>query len=160
LYRLVKKHGVRKIFELGIEDLERTWRLLRVSGRYAAGGSVKYAALDEFESRREGTDRLALIDAHRGLQSTTATVRLVPGPPAVTLAAVANSHLGTDLVLISSRLDDSELSSAWTWMPRMLHERSVVIRTTLAGNGRIEHRQLPLAEVSRLAEEATRRAAA
>lgn len=160
LYRLVKRHRVGKIIELGIEDLERTWRMLAVAARYGACDMVKYAALDSFEARGSGVPRLSLIEAYRTLQATAATVRLLPGCPTETLSGVANSHMDTDLVLIASWITDQQLTSAWTWMPRMLHEQSVVVRTVAGGDSTREQRLLTPEEVSRLAESATPRAAA
>jgi hypothetical protein len=150
LYRLVKQHQVTRIFELGIEDLQRTWRLLRVAARYGNGSTVKYAALDQFDARDGGARPLSLIQAHRGLQSTAATVRLLPGTPTETLAGVANAHLGTDLLLVASWLDDQQMASAWAWMPRMLHEKSLVVRTVAHDQGD-RHRMLTPSDVSRLA---------
>lgn len=154
LYRLVKQRRVNRVFELGIEDLQRTWRLLRVAARYGNGSTTKYAALDQFDARESGTPSLSLIEAHRGLQTTAATVRLLPGTPTESLAGVANAHLGTDLLIIASWFDDQQLASAWTWMPRMLHENSLVVRTVARDKG-TSHQTLTPSDVSRLAATTT-----
>ena len=160
LYRLAKRRRVGRIFELGITDLARTTRLLRVAARYASGKTVKYAALDRFDARAGKIPKLSLIDAHRTLQATSSTVRLVPGNPTETLASTANAHMGTDLILVAPWFSDAELVTAWPWMPRMLHARSKVIRYlgTTAGDGEVQ--MLAKRDVARLAKSTGARLAA
>jgi hypothetical protein len=138
LYRLIKRHRVRRIVEVGVSDLLVASSLIEVAQRFAGDQKVTYSGLDWFDARSPKTPRLTLKDAHRALHATGATVRLVPGAPAASLAAVANSHQNTDLILISAALTADELQSAWFYVPRMLHNQSVVLR----------ERMLPTADVS------------
>jgi hypothetical protein len=48
--------------------------------------------------------------------------------PGRSLAAAANAHQNTDLIVISSIVPDVELQAAWFYVPRMLHKGSVVLR--------------------------------
>ena len=158
LYRLVKKHGVAKLFELGVADLARTTRLIRVAERYADGATVKYAALDMFDARDADDQPLPLIDAHRTLQATAATARLLPGDPTALLSNVANADAGTDLLLVAPWLTDDDLAPVWPWLPRMLHSQSVVLRESIADDGMSRFATISLDEIDQRA--ATHRRAA
>lgn len=128
LYRLVKRQQFCRIVEIGISDLQRSVSLVEVAQRYANGKTVLFTGIDWFESRAQELPPLTLKEAYRPLHATGAKVRLAPGAPGKSLAAAANAHQNTDLILISASVPDSELSSAWFYMPRMLHGRSEVIR--------------------------------
>jgi hypothetical protein len=128
LYRLVKQQQIRRIFEVGISDVARSEALIAVAQRYANGEAVCHTGLDWFEARPESAARLTLKDAYRLLRPTGANIRLVPGEPARSIAAVANAHQNTDLVLISSDVADDSLLASWFFVPRMLHQRSVILR--------------------------------
>ena len=120
LYRLVKVHKVCRIVEVGIYSLERTAAMIAVAQRYAGTEQVAYTGLDWFDARNEDLPKLTLKQAHRELQSTGATVRLVPGDPARSVAAIANAHQHTGLLLLSSPVPDSMLAPAWFYFPRMI----------------------------------------
>ncbi len=128
LYRLVKRHRVRRIVEVGLSDVRVASSLIEVAQRVAGDQKVTYSGLDWFDARPPEMSRLTLKDAHRALHATGASVRLVPGAPAASLSAVANAHQNTDLILISSEVTADDLQSAWFYVPRMLHQRSVVLR--------------------------------
>jgi hypothetical protein len=116
------------MFEVGISDIARSVALIEVAQRQANGKSVRYTGLDWFDARPQHAASLTLKEAYRQLQATEASVRLVPGCPAGSLAAVANAHQRTDLILISASVPDEELQAAWFFVPRMLHQRSVILR--------------------------------
>jgi hypothetical protein len=128
LFRLVKVHKVCRIVEVGIYSLERTTAMIAVAQRFAGGVPIAYTGLDWFDAREAELPKLTLKEAHRTLQATGATVRLVPGEPARSVASIANSHQHTGLLLLSSPVTDSSLAPAWFYFPRMVDAESVVLR--------------------------------
>jgi len=128
LYRLVKVHKICRIVEIGIYSVERTAAMIAVAQRYAGTEQVAYTGLDWFDARSEDLPRLTLKQAHRELQATGATVRLVPGEPARSVAAIANAHQHTGLLLLSSQVPDCLLAPAWFYFPRMIDASSVALR--------------------------------
>jgi len=160
LYRLVKRHKVCRIVEVGIGRIERSARLVEVAQRYARGQAVAYTGLDWFDARPKEMAALSLKKAHCGLQATGAQVRLVPGPPARSLAAVANAHRGTGLLLISAAVTDDDLAAAWFYVPRMLTAHSAVLRESLNAEGQWSFAQLSLDRIAeRVNQTGSRRAA-
>lgn len=152
LYRLVKRRGVRRVVELGIDVPKRTAQMLSLAADHAADGEVQYAGFDRFEERPAGVEPLALIEAHRALAGVAARVRLTPGEPAAAAAGAANSLADTDLVLISPRLTDADLARLWPYAPRMCHPGTVVLRGV--GETGESWDQLPLDAVAALSEAA------
>jgi len=128
LYRLVKRQRMCRIVEVGISDLKRSVSLVEVAQRFAGDKKIVFTGIDWFEARDTDLEPLALKEAYRVLRATGATVRLGPGAPAAALAAAANAHQNTDLILISASIDDHALESAWFYVPRMLYAKSVVLR--------------------------------
>jgi hypothetical protein len=160
LYRLVKRHKVCRIVEVGIGRIERSALLVEVAQRYARGQAVAYTGLDWFESRSKEMPALSLKEAHRRLQTTGASARLVPGPPARSLAAVANAHRGTGLLLISAAVADDDLATSWFYVPRMLTPQSVVLREARDAAGQPAFTRLSLDRIAQLVNQTgTRRAA-
>jgi hypothetical protein len=162
LYRLIRKHRLRKIVELGVGQGKRAVRMIRVAQLFAAPAAVRYLGIDLFELRGPGCPAgLSLKQSHRLLRATGAKVQLAPGDPRTALERVANSLTGTDLVVISADQEAESLSRAWFYVPRMLHERSLVLVEEPSSNGtpgrlRIVARQ----EVEALAARHVRRRAA
>jgi hypothetical protein len=128
LYRLVRRHSVARIVEIGISDVARSAALVEVAQRYANERKVFHTALDEFEARAHDQSPLSLKEAYRVLHATGASVRLVPGPPGRSLASTANAHQNTDLILISAEVADEDLQGGWFYLPRMLHHNTVILR--------------------------------
>ena len=128
LYRLVKVHKIGRIVEVGIDSIERTAAVIAVAQRYAGAEQVEYTGLDWFDARSEDLPRLTLKQAHRELQATGATVRLVPGEPARSVGAIANAHQHTGLILLASLVPESALAPAWFYFPRMVDAGTVVLR--------------------------------
>lgn len=148
LYRLVKSQRVSRIVEVGISNIARTTRLIEVAQRYAADHKVSYAGLDWFDTRPAELPPLSLKQAHRILHATGGQVRLVPGPPGHSLAAVANSHQNTDVLLISQAVADGELERAWFYVPRMLRDQSVVLREVRHAEGQATFARLSASELA------------
>jgi hypothetical protein len=135
LYRLVKRQQICRIVEIGISDLARSVSLVEVAQRYATGKTVLFTGIDLFEARTGEMPPLSLKEAYRALHATGAKVRLAPGAAGASIAAAANAHQNTDLILIAASVADSDLESAWFYLPRMLHARSEVIRETRGADG-------------------------
>jgi hypothetical protein len=148
LYRLVKRHQVRRIVEIGVSDLTRSISLLEVAQRFAGDQKVTHSGLDWFDARPKHMPPLTLKESYRELHGTGASVRLVPGSPAASLAAVANSHQNSDLILISAAVSSDELQAAWFYVPRMLHPKSVILREQLSSSGELSYEWLSLSQIA------------
>lgn len=148
LYRLVKRQQFCRIVEIGISDLARSVALVEVAQRYAAGKAVLFTGVDLFEARAAEMTPLSLKEAYRALHATGAKVRLAPGAPGSSLAAAANAHQNTDLILISANVPDSALESAWFYVPRMLHARSEVLRETRGQDGEPTFARIAASEIA------------
>jgi hypothetical protein len=160
LYRLVKLHGICRIVELGISNVDRAAMLIGVGQRYASDGKVAYTGLDWFDARSEDLPALTLKQTHCDLQATGAQVRLVPGEPARALRGIANSHSHTGLLLISAAVSDSTLESAWFYVPRMLDGRSIILRERFNDAGESVFEMVSMQRLAELVERASGRQAA
>lgn len=157
LYRQAKKSRILNIVELGLGSLETATRLVRLCQSVSGGEPVSYTALDWFEERPSRLPALSLIEAHRSLKATAADVRLMPGGPTAGLPAIANSLMGTDLLLISA---DAYLSSgdvSWNYAPRMCTPETTILHQP-GGQGQ-PWKPLQLADIERLAVSSQSRAA-
>ena len=135
LYRVLRGRRAVRIVELGIGSLQRAVRMIELAQGYADGGPIHYTGMDLFEDRPSGREPLSLVEAHRTLKPTRAQIRLVPGKEGQSVARTANLLLGTDLLLISADTTDPILDAAWFYIPRMLHDGSLVLREQSDGNG-------------------------
>jgi hypothetical protein len=160
LYRLVKLHGICRIVELGIGNVERTTNLIDVAQRFTEDAKVAYTGLDWFDSRSCDLPALTLKQTHCQLQATGAQVRLVPGDPGRSLRGAANSHPHTGLLLISAAVSDISLESAWFYVPRMLDGRSIVLRERLSEVGEPSFELVSMQRLAELVERASSRQAA
>jgi hypothetical protein len=157
LYRLIKRHKVCRIVEIGMGDVNRAAKLIRVAQRYANDGKVFYTGVDWFDARTDDMPELTLKQAHRYLQTTGAQVRLVPGDPGRSVASVANAHQHTGLLIISPAVTDSMLAPAWFYVPRMLDQASVVLRERTSEAGELSFDVLTTARIVELARPASGR---
>jgi hypothetical protein len=154
---LVKRQQVCRIVEIGISDVARSIALVEVAQRYAEGQKVAYTGIDWFDARTRPLAPLTLKDAYRQLRPTEANVRLVPGEPGRAMAAVANAHQNTDLILISPAVADSDLAAGWFFVPRMLHEQTILLREEQDSEGQPLFKPLAHAQVSAWAGQDVRR---
>jgi len=160
LYRAIRRTGARRILEIGIGDLSRTLRMIDLAQRFSSGESVRYAAIDLFETRGPSDgQKLSLKQAHRMLKPTGAQVQLIPGDPAQALARAANSLPNVDLLLISAGQTDAAMAGAWFYFPRMLHDASAVYRETSEDGGATALAQLAVGDIQLQAGGPRRRAA-
>jgi len=162
LYRLIRRHKIHRIVELGIGAGVRATRLIQAAQGASPGATIRYTGIDLFEARPDKTaPGLPLKEAYRRLKSTGVQPQLVPGDPFSALARVANGLQGTELVLISADQDPATLSQAWFYFPRLLTPKSLIFSEAVeTGTGRRTLKQLTRLEVERLASSGERRRAA
>ncbi len=135
--------------------------MIEVAAALSPIEQIHFSGLDLFESRLSvDGPGVTLKMAHRLLSGTGARIQLVPGDPFSGLAQSANILGQVDLVVISPRLDPRSLAKAWFYLPRLLHQRSLVFQETLLPGGRTSLRLVPGDEIRRLAAEAAPRRAA
>jgi hypothetical protein len=121
-------------------DARRATRMLSVAMRYRPQDRVSYAGIDLFEARPADVPGLKLKDAHRQLIRTGVQLRLVPGDPLAALSRSANSLTDTDLLVISAGHDPAVLEPAWFYIPRMLHDASLVFLEEQSGSESVYYR--------------------
>ncbi len=137
IYKLIKQNSFRSIIEFGLEDGNRCISMLKVAQKYAGSMSIRYTGVDSFDARSETQSNLPLIQIHRKLQEIEAKTQLVPGNIASSIPRIANSHVRTDMIVISAGFDPAALENSWFYFPRMLHASSVVLVQKMA-NGPFE----------------------
>lgn len=157
LYRAIREHQPVRIVELGLRTIERTLHLIQVAQRFAGDQRIEYTGFDMFEARPSTQTALPLIVAHRQLKTTGARVKLIPGEPALNLRGAANSISQTDLLLICGSLVETELQDSWHYIPRMLHETSLVLQTPAPGARGASLVPLSRQEIDQRAAELTQR---
>jgi hypothetical protein len=127
LYRAIRRNRVQRILEIGVGSGLRAQRMIDLAQRSSPGDQIHYTGIDLFEARDAAAGPgLSLKDAHRILKATPAKIRLAPGDPLSALSRIANVLVGTDLVIVSSEVDEQSLSHAWRFVPRMLHAGSQI----------------------------------
>jgi hypothetical protein len=168
IYRAIRRHGAQKIVELGFGDGTRALRMIEVARRCSGQSGVHYVGMDLFEGRTESNGpRISLKKAHqllsgnktRGL-AAAARVQLVPGDPAEGLIRMANSLGKADLLIVPAELDSLSHARMWYFVPRMLHDRSLVFVDGQPTDGQQSLRLKPREEIERLALLGTGRRAA
>ena len=160
LYRLIKQCHPAHILEIGIGTLRRSLRMICVAGRYADLQRIEYTAIDPYECRPTSAWPLSLKQAYCLLRATGARIRLLPGDPWEALRRSANMLAAIDLVIISASESMSASHPAWFYLPRLLHEHSVVLRETADADGQVRLETISRAAVLQLARPSTRRKAA
>jgi hypothetical protein len=160
LYRLAKRERIFRIVEIGISDLSRAVSLIQVAQRFAGEKKVWYTGLDLFEARPAGQEGLALKETYRVLRATDANVRLVPGMPNMSLASAANAHQNTDIILLGPGVREADLKGAWFYVPRMLHENSIVLSERHDADGQVSFQSITRTQIAELASHDTMRKAA
>jgi hypothetical protein len=137
LYRLIRRRQLHNLVEIGIGLGQRAQRMIEVAQASPQSAAVRYTGIDLFELRpAEAGPGLPLKEAYRRLRATGVHVQVVPGDPYAALSRVANTLVGTDLVVISGHHDPQSLARAWFYVPRMLHDRSAVYVETAEGASR------------------------
>jgi hypothetical protein len=98
--------------------------MIRVAKKFGASNGVRYTGIDCFEGRDTDQPQLSLRQMHKRLSASGAKIQLVPGELNSSLVRIANSHVRTDLILISAGQDEESLAECWHYVPRMLHAGS------------------------------------
>jgi len=151
LYRAVKTHQPKSIVEVGVGNGSRSLKLLKLAAEFHAASELQYAGIDLFEARENPATGTTLKQAHASLHATGAKVRLTPGEPFMALARRANSLLGTDLLIISADQQGDSLNQAWFYVPRILHENSLVFVESQKKSGATHFEQFTRAQIDELA---------
>jgi hypothetical protein len=161
VYRTILQDKIGRIVELGVGDGSRALRMIDAAARHNDRHNIHYIGVDSFESRSpaEGPG-LALIEAHKLLKQSEAKIKLIPGEPCEALARSANSLTNIDLLLIAIPLEAERLEWMWYFVPRMLHQRSLVLQETADAKGEKTFRRIEPCEINRWANISHRRKAA
>ena len=154
VYRALRKLRPTRIVELGVGVGDRTERVLRMATDLV-DSNIQYTGVDLFEGRTDQDTGMSLKDAHRRFSSSQVKIRLAPGDVLSVVTRMANMLTNTDLLLISQDHESQLLEAAWYYMPRMLHETSIVLRELGDGESAV-YQVVSLSEVDRLASAAYR----
>lgn len=147
VYQLIKKNKFQSFLEIGMGTGDRCQQILRVANKFS-NKPVRYTGIDLFDARPEGTFKL--IEMHKKLKAFEAKTQLVPGPVGPSIERIANSHMRTDMILISPGTPKSELDSVMSYFPRMLHANSLVLLQPRAGE---KMKQLTRLDIERWAKQ-------
>lgn len=134
IYRQIRKLRPAKIVELGLGDGTRASRMIRAAMRFS-DIEVSYTGIDMFESNSDGGPKIGLKSAYRMLSQLGAKSRLLPGDPSSALATAANSLVDTDLIVISSSVNQESLQNAWCFVPRMLQTSTLILHQEVRDGG-------------------------
>jgi len=161
VYREIRRRKVQNILEIGLGTGQRAQRMLEAARLASPRAELHYTGIDPFEARGASDGPgITLKLAHRLLKSPGARVRLLPGDLVPAIARAANSIVGIDLMVISSRHQQEALAQAWFYLPRVLQPGSVVLAEKALPGGGLAVESVSLAEIERLAAAAARKRAA
>jgi hypothetical protein len=152
VYQEIRRCRATKIVELDIGSGELALGMIDVAKLVSPDQEIHYVGLDPFEGRSE-TDSpgLTLKAAHQLLRRNGVRVQLVPGNPADSLIRVANSLGKVDVLILPAALDSTDCARTWFFIPRMLHEESVVFVSYQAEDGESRLELKPHSEIAALA---------
>lgn len=136
LFKTIHNHKPQSLVQIGMDSARQAELLIAVCQRASRTAAIKYTGIDLFEAKGAAANGLTLKEAHRVLSATEAKVRLLPGDAAQTLPRMANQLLATDLLIISSNDRREVLDGCWFFIPRMLHESSLLLLQTERHLGR------------------------
>jgi len=151
VYRAIRELQAGSIVELGVGLGTRARRMIATAARYHDAAEIRYAGIDLFEARPQAGSSLPLKQAHQMLRAAGAQVRLIPGDPLSALSRAANSLQSTDLIVVAADQDLRSLEQAWFYVPRMMHERSLLLVESAARNGILNYQRLTEADATQLA---------
>lgn len=136
IYRALHKRPACNIVELGVGNALRAQRMIAVASRDDSLGEIRYTGVDFFEDRPATSPGITLKGAYQLLRKMGASVQLVPGDPFSALARISNSLADTDLLVIDADQDADALSRAWMFVPRMIHDKTLIFlqKTDERGN--------------------------
>ena len=125
LFQVIKKEQCQSFLEIGLSDGQRSQQMLQVAEKYS-DAPIRYTGVDLFDAR-DAQPRLKLIDMHKALKAFDAKCQLVPGAAGQAIERIANSHLRTDIIIVSGETEISQVEAAISFFPRMLHANSLVL---------------------------------
>ncbi len=161
LSEIFERHTPRRIVELGVGSGQRALRMIELAKKASPGAEIAYIGMDLFEGRSEADGPgLSLKEAHQQFRGSGAKAQLVPGNPCDSLVRMANALGKVDLLIIPAELESPEHARAWFYVPRVLHERTVVLVEYLSEEGQPDLRIKSQSEIAELARLATVRRAA
>ena len=158
LHQPLAGKAIRSLVEIGVPDVRRTLRLWDLLAERPENLPLKYTGIDLFDARLSTQPPLPLKQAFAELRRDGIQVKLVPGDPQSALHRVANSLMGTDLLIVSANLDAASLAKAWTWMPRMLHAGTIIFQESAAADGQSTWQRLSIVEIQQRARSVKRAA--
>jgi hypothetical protein len=159
-YQAILRQKLSRIVELGVGDGTRALRMIDAAARHTERQNIHYFGLDPFEDRTSADGPgLSLIEAYRLLRPSEAKIKLLPGDPCQMLVRSANTLSRIDLLLISGR-EVEQLQPVWFFVPRMLHERSIVLLESADSHGEKTFRHIEKGELAGWASDSRRRKAA
>lgn len=156
IYRWIKQREATTLVELGVGQAVRSTRMIEVARRHAGGRPIHYTGIDLFEAREGGSSGLSLKLAFRALRPLDVRLRLVPGDALTALSRCANYLVETDIVVISADQNMDPTDEAWYFLPRMLHEQSVVLVEQRTEKG-LEMKVMTAAQIQSIARQSVRR---
>jgi hypothetical protein len=143
---------MQKIAELGVGNGQRALRMIEAAKRTSAPTDVHYVGLDLFEGRADSSGpAVSLKAAYQLLRTTDVRIQLIPGNPSESLMRVANSLGKLDLLIVPGEYDAAEHARLWFFVPRLLHERSLVFVDSALPDGQRFLRLKSRPEIDRLA---------
>lgn len=152
IYQAIRRIKARRIIECGIGTTQRAMRIIETAKLVSPNDEIHFAGIDLFEARSSADGPgVSLKMAHRRLTATGAKIKLIPGDPLSALARTANSLGKTDLLVISARQNPIAMSAAWFFVPRILHDSSVVLEEQPLGDGRMSLVSVSVEELARRA---------
>jgi hypothetical protein len=135
--------------------------MIEVAKLASPGQEVHYVGFDPFEGRSEADGPgLTLKATYQLLRRDGVRVQLIPGEPADSLIQVANSLGKVDLLIVPAALEAAAFARMWFFVPRMLHERSLVFVEQPLADGQMLLETKPRYEIDVLALMGVRRHAA
>ena len=160
IYQMIRHLRSATIVEIGVQEGVGSQRMIEAALRSTPAEEIRYTGIDLFEARLPHSPGLTLKEAHRKLKKTGVHVQLIPGDPLSALARSANTLPGTDLIVIRGDQTSEALQRSWFYVPRMLHNRSVILQESTSARA---NRFAPLSRESieqlASASSASRRAA-
>ena len=66
----------------------------------------------------------------------------------MSLASAANAHQNTDVILIGPDVGENDLHGAWFYVPRMLHDRSVVLSERHESDGKVSFHTITRTQIA------------
>jgi hypothetical protein len=129
IFRSIGRLKPQRIVEVGLDSGERAEDLVELAQRHRPTVEIRYTGIDMFDAR-VNENGISIKDAHKLLKPTGAKIQLIPGDPLANLARVANSLPSTDLLIISADHQSSITEPNWYYIPRMLHDHSLIFLQT------------------------------